>query len=64
MTTAAPVTSTRRGQHRLADVARGSTLNLVGAGVAAVTSLAVTVVITRHFRSRWRARSSLRSRCS
>ena len=49
MTTAAPVTSTRRGQHRLADVARGSTLNLVGAGVAAVTSLAVTVVITRHF---------------
>jgi O-antigen/teichoic acid export membrane protein len=49
MSTAAPVTSGRRGQHRLADVARGSTLNLAGAVIAAVTSLAVTVLITRHF---------------
>jgi O-antigen/teichoic acid export membrane protein len=30
-------------------VARGGALNLVGAAVAAVTTLAVTVVITRHF---------------
>lgn len=34
---------------RLKDVARGSALNLIGAGVAAVTTLALTVVITREF---------------
>jgi O-antigen/teichoic acid export membrane protein len=37
------------GSPRLNDVARGGALNLVGAGVAAVATLAVTVVITRHF---------------
>ena len=34
---------------RLKDVARGSALNLIGAGVAAVTTLALTVVITREY---------------
>jgi O-antigen/teichoic acid export membrane protein len=34
---------------RLKDVARGSALNLVGALVAAVTTLALTVVITREY---------------
>jgi O-antigen/teichoic acid export membrane protein len=37
------------GQARLQEVARGSTLNLVGAGVAAVTTLGVTVLVTREF---------------
>jgi O-antigen/teichoic acid export membrane protein len=37
------------GQARLQEVARGSTLNLVGAGVAAVTTLGVTVLVTRQF---------------
>ena len=37
------------GPPRLDDVARGGALNLVGALVAAATTLAVTVVITRHF---------------
>jgi O-antigen/teichoic acid export membrane protein len=34
---------------RLADVARGGTLNLAGAVVAGVTTLVVTVIITRRF---------------
>jgi O-antigen/teichoic acid export membrane protein len=34
---------------RLAEVARGGTLNLAGAAVAAVTSVGVTVLVTRHF---------------
>ena len=34
---------------RLKDVARGSVLNLIGAFVAAVTTLALTVVITREY---------------
>jgi O-antigen/teichoic acid export membrane protein len=37
------------GSTRLNDVARGGALNLAGAVIAAVTTLAVTVVITRHF---------------
>src|SRR5215510_619357 len=37
------------GQARLQEVARGSTLNLVGAGVAAVTTLGLTVLVTRQF---------------
>ncbi len=37
------------GSPRLNDVARGGALNLAGAVIAAATTLAVTVVITRHF---------------
>ena len=37
------------GPVRLAEVARGGTLNLVGAAVAAVMTVGVTVVVTRHF---------------
>jgi O-antigen/teichoic acid export membrane protein len=37
------------GQPQLAEVARGGTLNLVGAGVSAVTTLGVTVFVTRQF---------------
>jgi O-antigen/teichoic acid export membrane protein len=47
-----PVTGRRHsGQPgpRLKDVARGSALNLIGALVAAVTTLALTVVITREY---------------
>ena len=47
-----PVTGRRdSGQPgpRLKDVARGSALNLIGALVAAVTTLALTVVITREY---------------
>jgi len=39
----------RGGSARLTDVARGGTLNLVGAAVAAVTNVGVTVLVTRHF---------------
>jgi O-antigen/teichoic acid export membrane protein len=39
----------RGGPDRLADVARGGTLNLAGAAVAAVSAVAITVLITRHF---------------
>ena len=39
----------RSGPVRLAEVARGGTLNLVGAAVAAVTSVGATVIVTRHF---------------
>jgi O-antigen/teichoic acid export membrane protein len=49
---ALPVTGQRdSGQPgpRLKDVARGSALNLIGALVAAVTTLALTVVITREY---------------
>ena len=38
-----------RGRRQLAGVARGGTLNLAGAGFAAVSTLAITVLITRHF---------------
>lgn len=41
--------STGVGRGRLAEVARGSTLNLAGAGISAVTTLAVTVLVTREF---------------
>jgi O-antigen/teichoic acid export membrane protein len=37
------------GQARLAEVARGSTLNLVGAAVSAITTVGVTVFVTRQF---------------
>jgi O-antigen/teichoic acid export membrane protein len=34
---------------KLAEVARGSTLNLVGAGVAAITTIIITILVTRTF---------------
>lgn len=34
---------------KLAEVARGSTLNLVGAGVAAITTIIITLLVTRTF---------------
>src|SRR5690348_8044015 len=37
------------GQARLAEVARGGTLNLAGAAVAAIAILGVTVLVTRVF---------------
>ena len=37
------------GSKKLAEVARGSTLNLVGAAVSAATTLALTVLVTRLF---------------
>jgi O-antigen/teichoic acid export membrane protein len=37
------------GQPQLAEVARGGSLNLIGAGVSAVTTLGVTVFVTRQF---------------
>ena len=37
------------GQPQLAEVARGGTLNLIGAGVSAVTTVGVTVFVTRRF---------------
>ena len=37
------------GKKKLAEVARGSTLNLVGVAVAAATTLALTVLVTRLF---------------
>ncbi len=48
---ALPVAGRDSGQPgpRLKDVARGSALNLIGAFVAAVTTLALTVVITREY---------------
>jgi O-antigen/teichoic acid export membrane protein len=48
---ALPVARRDSGQPgpRLKDVARGSALNLIGAFVAAVTTLALTVVITREY---------------
>ncbi len=50
-TPAPPVAGRDSGQPgpRLKDVARGSALNLVGALVAAITTLALTVVITREY---------------
>jgi O-antigen/teichoic acid export membrane protein len=39
----------RAGPDQLEDVARGGTLNLAGAAVAAASAIAVTVLITRHF---------------
>lgn len=39
----------REGNGRLASLARGGAVNLAGAAVAAVTTLAVTVLVTRHF---------------
>jgi O-antigen/teichoic acid export membrane protein len=43
------VASGRSRQSQLAEVARGSTLNLIGAAVSAVTTLGVTVLVTRQF---------------
>jgi O-antigen/teichoic acid export membrane protein len=40
------VTAARSG---LADVARGGTLNLVGAAVSSAATLSVTILVTRHF---------------
>jgi O-antigen/teichoic acid export membrane protein len=37
------------GQPQLAEVARGGTLNLIGAGVSALTTVGVTVFVTREF---------------
>src|SRR5215472_8842547 len=37
------------GQPQLAEVARGGTLNLIGAGVSAATTLGITVFVTRRF---------------
>jgi len=37
------------GPAQLAEVARGGTLNLIGAGVAAATTVGVTVLVTREF---------------
>src|SRR5690349_15339960 len=37
------------GQPQLAEVARGGTLNLIGAGVSAATTVGVTVFVTRKF---------------
>jgi len=37
------------GRAGLADVARGSALNLAGAVVSAAATLAATVIVTRHF---------------
>jgi O-antigen/teichoic acid export membrane protein len=37
------------GRGRLAEVARGSTLNLAGAGISALATLALTVLVTRQF---------------
>jgi O-antigen/teichoic acid export membrane protein len=37
------------GPVRLAQVARGGTLNLVGAAVSALATVGVTIVVTRHF---------------
>ena len=37
------------GQPQLAEVARGGTLNLIGAGVSAATTVGVTVFVTRQF---------------
>ena len=37
------------GQPQLAEVARGGTLNLIGAGVSAATTVGVTVLVTRRF---------------
>jgi O-antigen/teichoic acid export membrane protein len=45
-----PAGSARRsGGGKLAEVSRGSTLNLIGAAVSAVTSIGVTVLVTRQF---------------
>ena len=41
--------SGRTGSARLAEVARGGTLNLAGAAVAAVMTVGMTVLVTRHF---------------
>ena len=48
--------SERTGSARLAEVARGGTLNLAGAAVAAVMTVGMTVLVTRHF-SRYAAGS-------
>ena len=37
------------GRAGLADVARGSALNLAGAVISAAATLATTVIVTRHF---------------
>jgi O-antigen/teichoic acid export membrane protein len=39
----------KSGPVRLAEVARGGTLNLAGAAVAALSTVGVTVLVTRHF---------------
>jgi O-antigen/teichoic acid export membrane protein len=39
----------RAGRGRLAEVARSSTLNLAGAGISALATLALTVLVTRQF---------------
>ena len=44
-----PATGDGTRSVRLAEVARGGTLNLVGAAVAAVMTVGLTVVVTRHF---------------
>ncbi|GEM_PF-530587 len=46
--TSAPAAAERSGG-KLAEVARGGTLNLVGAAVSALTSVLVTVIVTRAF---------------
>jgi O-antigen/teichoic acid export membrane protein len=46
---AGPAGAGKGGPAQLAEVARGGTLNLIGAGVSAATTLAVTVLVTREF---------------
>jgi O-antigen/teichoic acid export membrane protein len=38
-----------RADSRLADVARGGLFNLIGAGVAGISTIAVTLIVTRNF---------------
>jgi len=44
-----PARQGKGGQPQLAEVARGGTLNLIGAGVAAATTVGITVFVTRSF---------------
>ena len=44
-----PAGKGKGGQPQLAEVARGGTLNLIGAGVSAATTVGVTVFVTRVF---------------
>lgn len=45
----APVSSPPKARTGLRDIARGGALNLAGALVSAVTTIGVTLIITRHF---------------
>lgn len=45
----APVSSPPKARSGLRDIARGGALNLAGAVVSAITTIGVTLIITRHF---------------